>query len=194
MTEEPGGGPRLSRRRLIKLGLGGAVLLGAGGLLGRCLGGYDLPDGVARRLHALSPKEYLIFQSIAARVLRADAEDLPDPEELEAALFVDGFVVRLAPADAGDLRNLLQAMEHLAPLTTGRLERFTRLTGEAQDEVLNALMKSDVGMARGAFDALKTLCVMAYFRHPRSWAAIGYDGPQVGRPAGGWNAAGGEGT
>jgi hypothetical protein len=194
MTGEPAQGTRLSRRRFIKLGLGGAVLLGAGTLLSRCLGGYDLPEEVARRLRALSTKEYLIFQAIAARVLRADGEGYPDPEELDVGLFVDGFVARLDPADAGDLRNLLNAVEHLSPLMAGRLERFTRLETDGQDEVLNALMTSDVGMARGAFDALKTLCVMAYFRHERTWTAIGYDGPQVGRPAGGWSATGGEGT
>lgn len=177
---------RISRRKLLRAGLAGGALLGLGGLLAWHTLGYEVPWAVKRRLRTLSPKEYLIVAAAAARILRSEDPAYPSPEDVEAAFFVDELAAALDPAALDDLKKLLHVLEHALPISTGRPDRFTRLDGEAQDAVLRAMSESSIGLMRGGFDALKSLCAMAYFRDARTWDAIGYDGPLVGRPSGGW--------
>jgi hypothetical protein len=182
---------------LLRAGLGGAALLGLGGLLAWQTSGYEVPAEVAARLRALSPKEYLVLGAFARRLLRDDvsaggaagAPAFPSPDEVGVALFADGLIARLDPATREDLRRLLHVLEHALPASAGRLGRFSRLDGDAQDAVLAAMAESSVGLLRGAFVSLKSLCVLAYFRDARAWPAIGYDGPLFGRPPEGWAAA-----
>lgn len=181
--------PGLTRRRFVRLGVGGAAVLAAGGLFAYQTSGYEVPAATAARLYALSPKEFLIVSALAARVLRRDADDLPLPEEIDAAFSIDLLVARLDRDDRRDLLRLLHALEHVLPLSAGVPSRFTRASGEDQDAVLRSMSTGSVELLRGAFDALKSLCVMAYFSHPATWGAIGYDGPLVNRPAEGWVAA-----
>lgn len=175
----------------MRLGVGGTLLLGAGGIFAYQTSGYDLEGVVAQNLYALSPKEFVIVRAIAARMVRADeprdgAPAYPTPEELGVASQIDVFVARLDDANRRDLRRLLHLTEHALPFCAGFARRFTRLSGDEQDRVLASMETSSVGLLRGAFNALKALCVMAFFAHPLTWGAIGYDGPLVGRPAAGW--------
>lgn len=183
-----------SRRRFVRLGVGGALLLGAGGVLAYQSSGYEVSRDVADNLYALSAKEYLVVEAIAARLLRADepAEGesaYPSPEELGVAAAIDVFVARLDDANRTDLRRLIHVVEHLMPWSAGLTSRFTRLSGPEQDRVLEAMETSSIGLLRGAFNALKALSAMAFFSHPLTWGPIGYDGPLVARPREGWVAA-----
>lgn len=181
--------PKVGRRRFVRLGVGGAALLGVGGLFAYQTSGYEVSAEIAARLYALSPKEFLIVQALSDRILRPDAPDLPSPRDLEVAFAIDELVARLDSANRTDLLRLLHAVEHVLPPATGVPSRFTRASGAEQDAVLTAMSTHSVGLMRGAFNALKSLCAMAYFSSPRTWGAIGYDGPLVNRPAEGWVAA-----
>ena len=183
-ADQPRG--RFGRRRLLRWGIGGGVAIGVGGILAWQTSGYEVPRSVAERLRALRPKEYLVVEAAADRILRSDRPDDPTARDVSAALFVDAYVASLDDAQRSDLTRLLHLLEHGLPIAAGKLGRFTRLDGEAQDAVLRAMMTSSVGMVRGAFDVLKALCAMAYYRDARTWRAIGYDGPWVGRPPGGF--------
>jgi len=177
----------LSRRRFFRIGVGGTIALGLGaGAFAWWRTGYEVPEAVAGSLENLSEKEYRILQAIAGRILRADGPDLPSAEDVGAALYVDGLLSNVHEEDRTGLKRLLILIEHGLPLSESRLGRFTRLEGEAQDAVLTAMMSSKLKLLRGGFEALRTLCVMAFYRDTRTWAAIGYDGPLVGRPEGGW--------
>lgn len=176
----------LSRRRFLRAGIAGGVALGVGGVLAWQTSGYEVPAAIASKLEALSPKEYLIVEALARRVLRGDGPGYPTADEVSAARFVDGLVARLDGETRLDLKRLLHLLEHGLPLRAGKLGRFTRLSGEAQDAVLARMEQSEIGILRGAFESLKSLCLMAYFRDARTWGAIGYDGPLVGRPREGW--------
>ena len=177
------------RRRFLRAGLVGGAALALGGVLAWNTRGYVVAPETARGLRALGPKEFLVVQALAARIVRPDAPDMPSPDALGVAAFVDGLVARLDAANRTDLLRLLHVLEHALPLASGHASRFTQLPGAAQDAVLTAMMTSRVPLLRGAFEALKSLCVMAYFRDARTWAGLGYDGPLVGRPSGGWTAA-----
>lgn len=181
--------PTLSRRRWLRVGIGGSLALGVGGALAWNVSGYSVPPRVASRLVALSPKEYLVVEAVASAILRPDADDLPTPEELDVALAIDDLVARLDPANRADLRRLLHLLEHALPLASGYVTRFTRLDVAGRDDVLRRMSEHGTLLLRGGFAALKSLCAMAYFSSPRTWGAIGYDGPLVNRPPEGWVAA-----
>jgi hypothetical protein len=104
--------------------------------------------------------------------------------------FVDGYVAHLPAAIRRDLQRAFAMLEHLAPFGAGFTSRFTRLEAGDQDKVLAALESSPVDLLRGAFDGLKALVFMGYYRDPRTWTIVAYDGPLVNRPDAGWNARG----
>ncbi len=184
-------GATTSRRRFLRAGISGVLLLGAGGLLARETSGYEVPDAIAARLVALSAKEYRIVEAIAHRVLAPDDPPegelaYPRPETLDVGVAIDGFVAKLDDENRRDLLRLLHVVEHLLPLERGLFSRFTRLGPADQDRVLGAMETSPIGLLRGAFGALKSLSAMSYFSHPLAWGPLGYDGPLVARPAEGW--------
>jgi hypothetical protein len=67
------------------------------------------------------------------------------------------------------------------PLGSGYTSRFTQLPPEAQDEVLTKLEASDRDLLRGAFQGVKCLVFMGYYRDPRTWGVLGYEGPWLTR-------------
>jgi hypothetical protein len=77
-------------------------------------------------------------------------------------------------------------LEHVAPLAVGLVSRFTALSPAAQDRVLASLERSPYDLLRAGFDGLKALVFMGYYRDARTWGIVGYDGPLVRRPEGGW--------
>jgi hypothetical protein len=52
--------------------------------------------------------------------------------------------------------------------------------------VLASVEASSSDLLRAGFDGLKSLVFMGYYRDPRTWGILGYDGPLVNRPRGGW--------
>lgn len=169
--------PRTSRRRFLELGLWGGVVLGVGGLLAYRTTGYRLPEPLASRLTTLSLKEAVILGAITDRILAQDRPGDPSAQDVDAVAFIDRFVARLGSDDRRDLGGLLQLVEHGLPWLQGHLRRFTRLSPEAQDELLEAMSSRLGATLAGGFDALRSLCVLAYYRDPRTWDTIGYDGP-----------------
>ncbi len=61
-----------------------------------------------------------------------------------------------------------------------------RLPPGAQDRVLASLEASSHDLLRAGFAGLKALVYIGYYRDVRTWGIVGYDGPLVGRPEGGW--------
>ncbi|HEX9100724.1 MAG TPA: hypothetical protein VF997_00905, partial [Polyangia bacterium] len=117
----------LTRRGFLRAGLVGGVLLGGAAVVGRSLSGYRLDAATAARLRALSPKEYLVMQAVARRVLAPDAADAPSPDSVDVAGAVDAYVAKLPAAVQRDVRALLQLVEHGSSLFRGGATRFTHL-------------------------------------------------------------------
>ncbi len=145
-------------------------------------------EAVAARLEVLAPWQYVVVQAVARRIAAPDREDasIPTTDETDVAGFVDGYVAHLPEGLRRDLLRALAFVEHLAPLGVGCVSRFTRLSAGDQDRVLAWLESNDQDLLRGAFDGLKSLVFMGYYRDPRTWRIVGYDGPRVKRPDGGW--------
>ena len=104
----------LTRRGFLRAGIAGGVLLGGAAIVGRSWSGYHLDPATARRLRALSPKEYLVMQAVARRVLAADGDDAPSPDAVDVAGAVDVYVAKLPSPVQRDVRALLQLVEHSA--------------------------------------------------------------------------------
>jgi hypothetical protein len=179
--------PRLSRRRFVAVA-GGALLAASGAVAVVRSRGYAVPSDVAARLVAFSPWHYVVVQHLARRIAAPDRDDpsIPTPDDTDVAGFADAYVARLPPAVRRDLLRALAVVEHAAPLAIGATSRFTRLAPADQDRVLASLESSPEDLLRGAFDGLKSLVFMGYYRDPRTWRIVGYDGPWVARPEGGW--------
>jgi hypothetical protein len=114
-------------------------------------------------------------------VCAADGADAPSIDETDVVGFVDAFVVAMPQKMKSDLLLFLGVIEHIAPLFARHVSRFTSLDAGAQDAVLVALENHDQGLLRGGFAGLKALLFMGYYRDPRTWPLLGYDGPTIGR-------------
>jgi hypothetical protein len=184
---------RLSRRRFVGIGLwfsGGALAAAAGAIAVVRTRGYAVEPEIAARLACLAPWQYVVVQHVARRIAAPDRDDpsIPTPDDTDVAGWVDEYVARLPEGLRRDLLRALAFVEHLAPLGVGLASRFTRLDAAAQDRVLASLESNAQDLLRGAFDGLKSLVFMGYYRDARTWAIAGYDGPWVNRPEAGWGA------
>lgn len=178
---------RFPRRRLLKAAVAGALLAGAGAAAFVRTRGYAVPAG--RTLAWMSPWQFVVFQHAARRIAAPDRPDdasIPSADDLDVAGFADGWIARMPAAVRRDLGRFLAYLEHLAPVGSGYASRFTRLGPAEQDRVLAGLEASSSDQLRAGFEGLKSLAFMGYYRDARTWSVIGYDGPLVGRPGGGW--------
>jgi hypothetical protein len=177
-------------RKLVRGGLA-TVAAVAGGALAIRLGGYAVDDRRAAYLKVLSPWHLAVLDAVSARLCLADVPydaigAPPRPADVGVAEFVDAFVAAAHPTVQRDVQGLLALVEHLWPLRCGHAHRFTQLDATAQDDVLAKMEGASIGLVRGAFQGLKTLVMMGYWRDPRTWGVLRYDGPEVARPDGGW--------
>lgn len=180
-----------NRRSFLRAGIAW-VTIGAAGVAALLrTTGYDRDDRRVGYLRALSPWHLAVVDALADRMCAADVPydrpgAPPRPREVDVGLFVDGFVADSAPAIRRDLLAAIGALEHAFPGLAGELHRFTALSPAQQDGVLAAMERSSIDLVRGAFHGLKSLVMMGYYRDPRTWGVLGYDGPLVNRPAEGW--------
>lgn len=169
----------MTRRRLLKLSLLSGLVLSGGLLTLRHLTGgageYDVSDHVRRRLRCLSAKEFTVLAAVARRILSGVEPPLDATGDGGAgvALWVDGYLSRLHSALQSDVRALLQLLEH-SPLLSGRPGRFSQLPAADQEQVLRDWQGSGLALRRQGLQALKSMCCLAYYQDPRSFAAIGY--------------------
>ena len=166
-----------TRRRFLLLAASGAAALGGAVLLGQ-VGGYSIDEETRRKLWVLSPKQFVILAAAARRILAPDGA-APTSDEIRVPAFVDGWLFEAAPDVQRDFGRLLGVIEHGTPLWSGRRRRFTDLTAAQQDAHLETLSKSSISTLREGMGALKSLCMLGYYRDPRTWPICGYDGPSV---------------
>ncbi|WP_394850296.1 gluconate 2-dehydrogenase subunit 3 family protein [Pendulispora brunnea] len=176
----------VSRRRFLRLGIVGGLLVSTGSLVAYVrTRGYVLDAERARRLKALSPWHVIVVEHAARRIAAADAPEdasIPSADDTDVAGFVDGYVAKLPSDMRTDLLRFLAVLEHVAPLAQGYGTRFSRLPAADQDRVLTSLEQSSTLLLRAGFEGLKSLVFMGYYRDPRTWKILGYPGPWVNRP------------
>jgi hypothetical protein len=185
--EAPKKRPKMPRRAFIGAVVGTALVIGGSAIALTRRGGYALPAG--RKLAVLAPWQFVVVEHAARRIAAPDREAdpfIPTADELDVASFVDDWLTRLPARVRRDLGRFLAYVEHVAPMGIGSMARFTRLSEEDQDRVLASVESSSSDLLRAGFDGLRSLVFLGYYRDPRTWRIIGYDGPLVGRPQAGW--------
>lgn len=171
---------RLPRRKVLKAAAASAVLAAVGGVVAVVrTRGYAVAPGT--RLTALTPSQWVVVQHLARRVCAADEGPAPSADDVGVAAFVDGYVARMPARLRRDLGRFLLYVEQLAPVAIGMASRFTELAAREQDDVLASLEASSIELLRGGFESVKALLFMGYYRDPRTWSIVGYDGPLLER-------------
>ncbi len=107
-------------------------------------------------------------------------EGMPTGAEVDAAAAFRRYIANLPTRTRFEARGLLRAIEVGAAATTG--SRFTVLDRDGRTVFLEGLLDG-VFPQRLLANGLKQVCAVAYWQHPRTWTALAYDGPLVGRSA-----------
>jgi hypothetical protein len=163
----------VSRRSLVKKGLLGGLILLLGG--GTGLAFFPSRDGFVAppQLLSLTQARFQVLAAVAARVVPAGAD------AAAVALGVDRILSYAVIETRQDIEKLLGLFENALPglLLDGRALPFTRLSEPGQDAVLESWRTSMLTLRRSGYQALRKLCLVAYWTQESAWAAIGYDPP-----------------
>jgi hypothetical protein len=178
-------------RRFARAGIALGVIGGTGVIAAIRTSGYHVDPRRAAALEAIAPWQLAVIDAVATRMCAADVPydspgAPPTPLEVGVGEFWDAFVAACDRSLARECKALVGFVEHAWPLACGELHRFTSLPADRQDAVLAKMASSSSDLVRGAFQSLKSLVMMGYWRDPRTWGVIGYDGPLVNRPPDGW--------
>jgi hypothetical protein len=178
--------PRPSRRAALTSFAFGAFVLVTGGAIARMRSlGYVVTR--TKPLLSLTPWELAVVTHAARRIAAPDRPDdhtIPTPDDVDVAGFIDAYVARMAKPLRRDLSRAFLYLEQVAPLALGLTSRFTELAPAEQDKVLHSLETSPVMLLRGAFNGIKSLVFMGYYRDARTWPILGYGGPWLGTKQG----------
>jgi hypothetical protein len=175
----PRDGTVTRRKWLGSLLIGGALAAASGAVAMVRTSSYEAPSVAATSLRVLAPWQFVVVRAVARRMVAADRGDVLSPDDAAVAEFIDGYLVEMHPSLRRDFLRLLGYTEHVAPLASGHLRRFTELAPRDQDDVLGALESSRFDQLRAGFQALKSIIVMGYYRDPRTFAILGYGGPFI---------------
>lgn len=174
-----------TRRQWLKAALALGAASATSGLVALVrTGGYEVAPDVVDALAVLSPGQYVVADALAARIVAPDRPEdpsIPSAREVGVARFMDGYLAEMGPSMRRDLLRMLHFVEHVAPLSSGFARRFTALSADDQDEVLRGIASSRIEVLRAGFEGLKSLVMMGYYRDPRTWPILEYDGPWLGR-------------
>lgn len=103
------------------------------------------------------------------------------PSGAEVARVVDGFLQGVPSSMLLEIHAMFGLIEH-GTVLNGSILRFTRLAPEKRLDYL--LRLNDMGSKFGeAFRGIRDLCLVGWYAHPKTWTALGYDGPLLERPA-----------
>ncbi len=168
---------RPDRRALV---VGGLAAVGAAAWLR--VTGYERIGWAGE---VLAPWEALVIAS-AAELLSG----VRPPDGLTVAVNVDRFLIPMGAKLKGEIHQLLALVEHGTGLGL-RLSRFTKLGVEAREAFLVSLAARG-GLLAQAVRGLRDLVLMGTYQDPRTWADLGYSGPQTlqapARPSGEFRA------
>ncbi|MDP6947230.1 MAG: gluconate 2-dehydrogenase subunit 3 family protein [Myxococcota bacterium] len=166
----------ISRRRLIKRGLSGGLLIAAGGV-GLSLQGSLLrqPRGPLKVLDAL---EFSVLSAVADRLTPA-SDEAPAASVLGVPELVDDTLAAMHPVDVADVKKMLRTLESatLGLLLDLRPTPFTAASPDAQDATLRGWRDSRITVRRSGYKALHKMCTSAYWGIPETFPLSGYPGP-----------------
>jgi hypothetical protein len=167
----------LSRRLLLKLGLGGAgaLLAGAGGLFA-LRGGAPPVSG----LRVLSDHGYRTLRALARTHLPRSGPFAAGADDFDLARRFDEFLADEPEENIRDLRRALTLVEFGPLLFERRLRTFSNLDPAEQLEHWRAWNTDDPLLRRQVAFAFRKFFNLVFFDQEAVWPHIAYDGPSVG--------------
>jgi hypothetical protein len=166
----------LSRRRLLKLGLG------AGGVLAAGAGGLVALRGAAPAvggLRALTEQEYRTFSKLAEVVLPEGEVFATGAAQLDLARAFDRFLDGEPEWNVRDLKRALLLLEYGPLLFERRLATFSNLPPAERLAHFESWMVSPDGVRRVVAAAFRRFLFLVFYDAPEVWPHIGYDGPLI---------------
>ena len=173
-------GKPLDRRRFLQGSAAGVALLGLGSLLPAGCTRYPKPS---KTLLFFTAKEYAVMNQAAERLLGAEGQVGSDDEQVDVAANLDGWLASWDAEAQQQLRIMLRVFEHGTSLFDLQRRRFTRLGASAKDQYVDGWMRSTLGARRAVFRGLKALSASGFYKDPRTWPSLSYEGPWLGRIA-----------
>ena len=164
-----------TRRRFLKYGLGGALLLLVPGL------GLSLRRSVlvppSEPLLTLSPRQFSTLSALADTMCPG-GDGLPLASELGVAHALDQLWARMHPGTGADLAAALDLLENAlaGAVLDQRFQTFTACAPDVRAQVLHDWSHSAITLRRAVFKALRGFVMAAYWGHERTQAVIGYHG------------------
>ncbi|MFZ5440314.1 MAG: hypothetical protein ACOZQL_09915 [Myxococcota bacterium] len=171
MTDGPF--PLLSRRRLLKLGLG------AGGALAAGVGGLFALRGTApavEGLRVLGAHEYRTFAALAQA---AFPEGVAPKTPLDLARAFDGFLADEPDWAQSETKSALLLLELGPVLFERRLVTFSHLDPDERVAHFQRWGASDSELRRQVFVGFKKFLCLVFYDQPEVWPMFGYEGPLV---------------
>jgi len=151
--------PDPNRREFLRTSLAGsAALLAAAVLPAGCARDEEAP----RELLVLRPGEYLTMAAVAARLIPPGGIFAACAADIGAARRIDRILARLEGSTQRRVSRALRIFE-VAPLFSGHLRPFRRLSAVEQDRALHAWHSSHRLFRTQVFDVLKSLTMMAFY-------------------------------
>jgi hypothetical protein len=166
----------VTRRTVLKVGLGGAAILAAGGI------GLGLRPSVlrspSRPLRVLSPVEFSVLAAFAERVAPG-GRGFPPASQLGVAEKLDDYLFFKPDGVRKEVRQALHLVENAVAgfVLDGRPRTFTASTPAEQDAILEAWRHSRLHVRRTVYAALHGLCAATYYATPSTYPMTGYPGP-----------------
>ena len=157
----------LTRRQLFK---SGAML---GPLLALPAQALAADDAVPAGITSLSPLEYRVLNRLRIILLPVQNFELPSTTEVPVMANLDDLIGKLSAFPRQLLRLGLRAFEY------GSWYTFTRFSNKDNDAAFRQVESWQSGLffQRGLMSDIKTLVTFAYWRDPRTWTLLEYDGP-----------------
>lgn len=164
----------LDRRAFLRL----AAMATAAGLLPSGCG--KVPSALRptpdRTLAVLSPRAYATFTAVALRVIGPAGAELIMARTIDVGAAADAWLAR-TPALATPVTQALAVLEFGVWPLVSKLRPFTALDGNAQDRVLDDLMRARLDLKGAIFQGLRALSLLSFYSAPASRALTGYPGP-----------------
>jgi hypothetical protein len=159
---------RPSRRRVLKLGLAGAALLGGGSWVYRTVGRFG-PAAPGYRV--FDPGELAVLEAICEAHFPGPPDWPLTAKEAGCVEFVDRYVGGLYSDHQLALRALVRTLNVSTLVTHGRTFRW--LTPTDRLEVLEGWAKSSLQLRRAGNQSLTLFVKLGYFENPRVRDAVG---------------------
>ena len=167
-----------TRRKFLKETLFGVAFLSVSKLLpSETLLAGELSQ-VPKNLAFFSPREYLIFEAAAERIIGPPSPGQPSAKDVGVASRADQFLAGADPEVQDQLHQLFTVFN--APFFTFlfdfRFSSFLNMSATDKDSYILDWMTSKFGFRRTGFQALKRVSLSMFYTESRSWKEIGYEG------------------